>query len=106
MKPVTNPARSTQKSHVCLFLGRHRWHGAAMSTATDMLAKYLAAEGAILSGQSVRWGDRTLQRADLPEVRAGRREWETRVQAEQNSAATTPSIGGLSYSVARLDRDA
>ena len=31
---------------------------------------YLAAEAKILSGQSVRFGDRQLQRADLSEVRA------------------------------------
>lgn len=77
-----------------------------MSTATDMLAKYLAAEAAILNGQSVRWGERTLQRADLPEVRAGRKEWESRVKAEQGTAARVPTIGGLSFSVARLDSDA
>jgi hypothetical protein len=73
-----------------------------MTTATDMLTKYLEAEAAILSGQMVRWGERTLQRADLPEVRAGRREWESRVNAEAGTALKAPSIGGLGYSVAKL----
>jgi len=53
-----------------------------MSTATDMLAKYLAAEAAILGGQSYRWGDRQLTRADLSMVQAGRREWERKAAAE------------------------
>lgn len=34
------------------------------------LTTYLAAEAQILAGQSVRFGDRQLQRADLAEVRA------------------------------------
>lgn len=53
-----------------------------MSTATDMLAKYLAAEAAILGGQSYKWGDRQLTRADLAQVQAGRREWERKAAAE------------------------
>ncbi len=53
-----------------------------MSTATDMLASYLAAETAILSGQKCRWGDRELTRADLTMVQNGRREWERKVNVE------------------------
>jgi hypothetical protein len=53
-----------------------------MSTATDMLAHYLAAEAAILRGQKYRWGDRELTRADLAQVQAGRREWERKAAAE------------------------
>lgn len=53
-----------------------------MSTSTDMLASYLAAESAILRGQSYRWGDRQLTRADLKMVQDGRREWERKVNAE------------------------
>jgi len=37
---------------------------------------YLDAEKKILSGQSVSEGDVTLTRADLADVRAGRREWQ------------------------------
>lgn len=43
---------------------------------------YLAAELAVLNGQSYRFGDRELTRADLPEIRAGRAEWERRANAE------------------------
>lgn len=53
-----------------------------MSTATDMLAHYLAAEEAILGGQSYKWGDRQLTRADLVMVQNGRREWERKAAAE------------------------
>lgn len=65
---------------------------ADMSIAQDMLARYLAAEEALLRGKEVAFGDRKLRREDLPEVRAGRREWESRVAAEQRSAAGAPSI--------------
>jgi hypothetical protein len=57
-----------------------------MSTASDMLAKYLAAEVTILGGQMYRWGDRQLTRADLAEVRAGRQEWERKVAAESRGS--------------------
>jgi hypothetical protein len=53
-----------------------------MSTATDMRDKYIAAEAAILGGQSYRWGDRQLTRADLTQVQQGRREWERKAVAE------------------------
>lgn len=36
-----------------------------MSTNSDRLQQYLAAEAKILGGQSVRMGDRELRRADL-----------------------------------------
>jgi len=42
-----------------------------MTTAADMLAHYLAAETAILSGQSYQWGERKLTRADLSMVQRG-----------------------------------
>lgn len=58
-----------------------------MTTATDMLAKYIAAETAILEGQSVRFGERILTRANLIEVQQGRRDWERRVNAETRLAA-------------------
>ena len=49
------------------------------------LQAYLAAEAQILSGQSVRFGDRYLQRADLAEVRAEIRRLERAVAAERNA---------------------
>jgi len=53
-----------------------------MSTASDLLALYLAAEAKILSGQSVRMGDRMLSLPDLSEVRSERQRLELRVNAE------------------------
>lgn len=65
-----------------------------MSQATDMRDAYIAAEIAVLKGQSYRFGERQLTRADLAEIRDGRREWESKVQAEVARAA------GVSSSVA------
>lgn len=56
-----------------------------MSTASDLLAAYIAAETAILQGQSARLGDRMLTRADLAAVQSERRRLEQRVAAETNS---------------------
>ena len=75
-----------------------------MSTATDMLAAYLAAESAILQGQSITFQGRTLTRADLETIRRGRKEWEQRALAETAAASAAPTLGGLGYSVARMDR--
>lgn len=76
-----------------------------MTTTTDMLAKYLAAEQALLEGKEARLGDRLLRMEDLAEIRKGRQEWETRVNAESRQAAAAPSLGGATYSVARLDEE-
>lgn len=57
-----------------------------MSTATEMRDAYLAAELAVLAGQSYRLGERQLTLANLPEIQAGRAEWERRVAAEAASA--------------------
>lgn len=62
-----------------------------MSQATDMLQRYIDAETRVLAGQSVSWGDRTLSRANLAEIRAGRREWQRAVSAEQ--ASTRGPVG-------------
>lgn len=58
-----------------------------MSTATDMRDAYLAAEKALLLGQSYRMGERQLTMANLPEIQAGRKEWERRAIAEARIAA-------------------
>ncbi len=63
--------------------------------AQTMLQTYISAEQAVLSGQSWRLGERQLTRADLAEIRAGRREWEARVATEAN--------GGNRLSVALAD---
>ena len=73
-----------------------------MTTATDMLAAYLAAESAVLAGKEARMGDRTFRSEDLVEIRAGRKEWERRVSAELGKASSAPTIGGLTFSHARL----
>lgn len=70
-------------------------------TATEMLAKYLAAEAALLQGKEITFEGRKLGRESLAEIRKGRQEWEQRVMAERSGKA--PTIGGLGYSVARLD---
>ena len=72
-----------------------------MSTATDMLASYLAAEATVLSGQTVQFNGRTVTTENLAEIRKGRVEWERRVAAESGTRGAT--IGGLSFSVARFD---
>ncbi|WP_367154661.1 hypothetical protein [Methylomonas sp. HYX-M1] len=74
-----------------------------MSTATDMLQKYIDAEAAILSGQSVRFGERMLTRADLAMVQKGRQEWQRKVSAEARNTAGLSTMGGLGISTARLD---
>lgn len=74
-----------------------------MTTATDMLAKYLAAEAAILDGQEVRFGDRLLKMAQLPEIITGRKEWEARVARESATVARVPTIGGLEIKVANFN---
>lgn len=50
-----------------------------MKTAQEMLDFYIDAEVAVLSGQTVRIGDRQLTRADLAEIRSGRKEWQAAV---------------------------
>jgi hypothetical protein len=74
-----------------------------MTTATDMLAKYLAAELAILEGKEARLGDRSLKMEDLLEIRNGRKEWEALVAGESRQAAGTPALGGATFAVARMD---
>lgn len=59
-----------------------------MSATTDMRDAYIAAELAILKGQSYRFGDRILTLANLQEIRAGRREWEQRASVEARLAAS------------------
>jgi len=54
-----------------------------MSTTTDMRDAYLAAELDILQhGRTTSLEGRTLTTADLPEIIAGRKEWERRVTEE------------------------
>jgi hypothetical protein len=60
-----------------------------------MLQLYIKAERAVLSGQSFTLNGRSLSRANLSEIREGRREWERKVAGE-----SARSGGGSSlYSV-------
>jgi hypothetical protein len=44
-----------------------------------MLSAYVAAEIAVLHGQAYTIGARAMRRADLPEIRKGRQEWQATV---------------------------
>ena len=70
-----------------------------MSTATEMRDLYIAAEAAVLKGQSFRLGERQVTRADLAQLIEGRKEWERRANAESASAAgSTPGIAISDFS--------
>lgn len=73
-----------------------------MTTATDMLAKYLAAEQAILEGKEVRLGERTLKMEDLNAVIVGRKEWQQAVSREASIVTKAPTIGGMTFSLAQF----
>lgn len=53
-----------------------------MKTAQEMLDFYLQAEQSVLQGQTVRYGERLLTRADLAEIRKGRQEWQALLDRE------------------------
>lgn len=73
-------------------------------SASTMLAAYLQAETDVLLGKEARIGDRVFRSEDLSEIRSGRKEWEDRVRAESTRASGATTIGGLRFSVARLDQ--
>ncbi|WP_367599255.1 primosomal replication protein PriB/PriC domain protein [Pseudomonas fulva] len=52
-------------------------------SAQEMVDRYLRAEADILEGgKDVQFGGRRVVMADLPQIRAGRLEWERRAAAE------------------------
>lgn len=57
-----------------------------MTTAQQMLEKYMEAELAVLDGRSITFNGRTLTLVDLVQIRTGRLEWERRVNAETLAA--------------------
>lgn len=63
-----------------------------MSTANDMLQKYIAAETAILQGQEMRFDGRMLRRADLDFIQKGRLYWQRIVDGENRLASGQSSI--------------
>lgn len=81
-----------------------------IAQAQAKVAEYLAAETAILEGKEVRLGgqgglaDRFLRLEDLQSVREGRMEWERRLASlEARQDQRLPTLGGLTYTVARFD---
>ncbi len=66
-----------------------------MSTATDMLAAYIAAETAILGGQSYTINGHSFARADLQKVQEGRAFWQVQVDKENSTVS-----GNKSYALA------
>ena len=69
-----------------------------MATAQEMVQFYTDAEIAVLKGQRVRFGERDLTRADLAEIRDGRREWQRICNAESGSGSAryaTADFGGV-----------
>jgi len=61
--------------------------GITLAQAQAKLDEYLAAETAILSGQSYKIGERELRRADLAAIQAGIDTWNKRVTELQASAS-------------------
>lgn len=58
-----------------------------MPTSQEMLDTYLAAEAAVLRGQTVRLGERWVSLPDLQWIQQGRRHWEQRVSQEATRTA-------------------
>lgn len=61
--------------------------GITLAQAQAKLDEYMAAETAILSGQSYKIGERELRRADLAVIQAGIDTWNKRVTELQASAS-------------------
>ena len=66
-----------------------------MSTATDMLDLYIAAEKKVLTGKVFTLNGRSLTRENLSEIRVGRTEWQGRVNAENASSQGGSSLYSL-----------
>lgn len=60
--------------------------GITLQQAENQLAAYLAAETAVLSGQSYSIGGRSLTRANLSDIRDGIESWNNRVQQLSQAA--------------------
>jgi len=69
-----------------------------MTTAAEMVQLYTDAEAKVLKGQTVKMNGRELTRANLAEIRAGRREWEAKAATAAAKAAgkrTTHSLASF-----------
>ena len=69
--------------------------GITLAQAEAKLAEYLAAETAVLSGQSVSMEGRSLTRANLDLIQRGIETWDGRVKSISNNS----SGGGRSRSI-------
>ncbi len=69
--------------------------GITLAQAEAQLSAYLAAETAVLTGQSYKIGERELTRADLEDIQAGIKIWNQRAK----ELATSPANGGRGRSV-------
>lgn len=79
-----------------------------MSTNSDRLAAYLAAEARVLIGQQVstegpNGGMQVWRGADLQQLQGEIRKLQAAVAAENAAAANRPAIGGLGYGLASFD---
>jgi hypothetical protein len=59
--------------------------GITLSDAEAQLAKYIAAETAVLNNQSYTIGGRALTRANLKDIQVGIERWDARVKRLSNS---------------------
>lgn len=55
--------------------------GITLDQAQAKLDEYLAAETKVLAGQAYTIGGRSMTRADLAEIRAGRDDWDAKVKS-------------------------
>lgn len=76
-----NPVWLHRKSHTGFsILAKEKMAGITLATAEAKLAEYLAAETAVLSGQSYSIAGRSLTRADLQFIQTGITQWDARVK--------------------------
>lgn len=61
--------------------------GITLAQAQARLDEYLAAEAAVLSGQSYKIGEREMRRANLAEIQEGIKIWDARVTEKAAKAA-------------------
>jgi len=66
-----------------------------MSEATEMLAAYTAAEKAVLKNQSYSIDGISYNKADLGALRAGRQEWQRRVNTERARLGGGSSVNSV-----------
>lgn len=61
--------------------------GITLAQAQARLDEYLAAEAAVLSGQSYKIGEREMRRANLAEIQEGIKIWDARVTEKAATAS-------------------